>query len=122
MSPKTQDKRSSEQWKKVAAARLKCVRGITFVNLLPKEADWHYAGKRVSLGAADTPIFWYRPKDAKKYRVIYADLTVREAETPPSVPYVLPEQDLIDMFREYGKHVRRPIARLARPEENDGGV
>ena len=61
-----------------------------FIGLLPKEADWHYAGKRVSLGAADTPIFWYRPKDAKKYRVVYADLTVRESETPPSVPYVLP--------------------------------
>ena len=57
-----------------------------FTVLLPKEADAHYAGKGVSLGAADTPIFWYRPKDAKKYRVIYADLSVREADTPPSVP------------------------------------
>ncbi len=33
----------------------------------------------------DTPIFWYRPKDAKKYRVIFADLSVREADTPPNV-------------------------------------
>ena len=59
--------------------------------LLPKEADSHYAGKGVSLGAADTPIFWYRPKDSKKYRVIYADLSVRDADTPPSVPVAQPE-------------------------------
>jgi hypothetical protein len=59
----------------------------------------HYAGRGVSLGAADTPIFWYRPKDAKTYRVIYADLSVREADTPPSMVVVKPEQDLIDTLR-----------------------
>ena len=62
-----------------------------FTGLLPKEADAHYAGKGVSLGAADTPIFWYRPKDAKTYRVVYADLSVRDADTPPSVPVAQPE-------------------------------
>ena len=70
---------------------------------LPPEADAHYAGKGVSLGAADTPIFWYRPKDAKTYRVIYADLSVRDADTPPSVPVAQPEQDLIDTFRYYSE-------------------
>jgi hypothetical protein len=34
--------------------------------------------------------FWYRPKDAKKYRVIYADLSVRETDTPPNVPKAQP--------------------------------
>ena len=58
-------------------------RGMGFVVELPREADAHYAGKGVSLGAPGTPIFWYRPKDAKKYRVIYADLSVREADTYP---------------------------------------
>ena len=43
-------------------------------------------GNGVKFGAADTPIFWYRPKDSKKYRVIYADLSVRVADTPPNVP------------------------------------
>ncbi len=52
--------------------------GAAFAACLPVEADAHYAGKGVSLGAADAPIFWYRPKDAKKYRVIYADLSVKE--------------------------------------------
>jgi hypothetical protein len=55
-----------------------------------RDADAHYAGKGVSLGAADRPIFWYRPKDAKNYRVIFADLTVREATTPPNVPDAQP--------------------------------
>lgn len=61
------------------------LRGFGFVVELPPEADAHYAGKGVSLGKADTPIFWYRPKNSKKYRVIYADLSVREADTPPNV-------------------------------------
>jgi hypothetical protein len=65
-------------------------RGIGFAVDLPPEADAHYAGKGVKLGAADTPIFWYRPKDAKKYRVIYADLSVRESATPPHVPNAQP--------------------------------
>ena len=52
---------------------------------LPPSADAHYVGKGVSFGAADTPIFWYRPKDSEKYRVIYADLSVRDSDTPPNV-------------------------------------
>ena len=77
--------------------------GLDFAASLPPEADAHYAGKGVSLGAADKPIFWYRPKDTKKYRVIYADLSVRDADTPPSMPVVQPEQDLIDTFRYYSE-------------------
>jgi hypothetical protein len=82
-------------------ALTKLQRGVIFVGLLPKEADAHYAGRGVSLGAVDKAIFWYRPKDSKKYRVIYADHSVRDADTPPSVPDVQPEQDLIDAFRYY---------------------
>ena len=67
-------------------------RGLAFAFTLPADANAHYDGKGVSFGAADKPIFWYRPKDAKTYRVIYADLAVRDAGTPPSVPHtrVLP--------------------------------
>lgn len=60
-------------------------RGLNFANGLPRNADAHYVGKGVSFGAADTPIFWYRPKDSKNYRVIYADLSVRDSDTPPNV-------------------------------------
>jgi outer membrane lipoprotein-sorting protein len=69
----------------------KLTRGIDFVfERLPPEADAHYAGKGVSVGAADRPVFWYRPKDNRKYRVIYADLSVRDADTRPDVPDAQP--------------------------------
>jgi hypothetical protein len=60
-------------------------RGLNFANHLPPNADAHYVGKGVLFGAADTPVFWYRPKDSKNYRVIYADLSVRHSDTPPNV-------------------------------------
>ena len=70
---------------------LKFTRGISFAfERLPREADAHYAGKGIKLGAADTPVFWYRPEDTKKYRIIYADLSVREADTAPSAPNAQP--------------------------------
>jgi outer membrane lipoprotein-sorting protein len=98
--PKPKAKREQENHD----AHVKPQRGMAFTAQLPPEADAHYAGQGISLGAADRPIFWYRPKDSKKYRVIYADLTVRDADTPPSVP-VVPvvqrEKDLIEMFRQY---------------------
>jgi len=84
------DKPNEEQMQAMVEAQTKLQRGLMFALVLPPEADAHYAGKGVSLGAADKPIFWYRPKDAKKYRVIYADLSVRDADTPPSVPNAQP--------------------------------
>ncbi len=63
----------------------KLSRGAVFVAQLPADADAHYAGKGVARDAADTPIFWYRPKDKTAYRVIYADLSVVEADAAPDV-------------------------------------
>ena len=53
--------------------------------------DFRYAGKDVSVGQAGTPVFWYQPKDSATYRVIDADLTVRDVlpadlPTVPSTP------------------------------------
>jgi outer membrane lipoprotein-sorting protein len=45
---------------------------------LAENKDWKYAGKGVKLGNAQTPIFWYVPKDSKQGRVIYGDLSVRD--------------------------------------------
>ncbi len=56
---------------------LKVERCHTFVQSLPKEADWHYGGKDVTFGDATKPIFWYRPQGSATYRVIYADLSIR---------------------------------------------
>jgi outer membrane lipoprotein-sorting protein len=77
---------SSQQQKEMMAALFKLNRGFVFALQLPPQADAHYAGKGVKLGAADKPIFWYRPKEAKKYRVIYADVSVRDADVPPKTP------------------------------------
>ena len=101
---------SAEQMRELTKiAMLKLQPGLNFVASLPPNADAQYAGRGVSLGAADRPIFWYRPKDAKKYRVIYADLSVREADTPPSVPNAQPEEDLIDTFRYYSELSGGPL-------------
>jgi outer membrane lipoprotein-sorting protein len=51
-------------------------RAILFVNQLPANADWHYAGAGVKKGDAGKAIFWYHAKDSSTYRMIYADLHV----------------------------------------------
>ena len=79
-------KPSAEQMQEIVKSSLKFQPGLAFINQMPPDAGAHYAGKGVKLGTAETPIFWYRPKDSKTYRVIYADLSVQEADTPPDVP------------------------------------
>jgi hypothetical protein len=69
-------------------------RGFTFVQQLPSESEWHYAGKDVRLGDADKAIFWYRPKASPACRVVYADLTVKEVE-PDNLPS-LQQETVID--------------------------
>lgn len=101
-----QEKPMDKVEQEMAEARRKLQRGMTFTVLLPKQSDWHYAGRGVSLGAADRPVFWYRPKDAKTYRVVYADLSVRESDAPPhvrAVPIAQLEKDLIEMLRQYSE-------------------
>jgi hypothetical protein len=63
---------------------MKCVPGLGFLNDLKPENDSHYAGKDVKLDTPDRPIFWYKPTGAEKYRVIYADLSVKDM-TPDDV-------------------------------------
>lgn len=85
LGPKQQQEPSPQQQREMMATILKLNRGLVFALTQPIDSDAHYAGKGVKQGEADRPIFWYRPNDSKKYRVIYADLSVREAETAPSV-------------------------------------
>jgi len=59
--------------------------GFPFAEALPADSDSHYAGKDVKFGDADTPIYWYRPKGSKTYRVIYGDLNVKDV-TPENLP------------------------------------
>ncbi|MFC1783947.1 hypothetical protein ACFL02_10280 [Planctomycetota bacterium] len=67
-----------EQLQEFIALFLPITRGLTFLQTLPAESDWHYNGKGVKVGQPDTPIFWYKPEVSDTYRVIYADLTVRD--------------------------------------------
>jgi hypothetical protein len=56
----------------------KFARGWFFCRLLKPENDWHYVGKDVKFGDAESPVCWYRPTDSKTYRVIYGDLSVKD--------------------------------------------
>ncbi len=79
-------KPSQEQQKALLETLSRIGRGFAFAGeKQASDTNAHYAGKGVSLGTPNRAIFWYRPKDAKKYRVIYADLSIRDAETPPNV-------------------------------------
>jgi outer membrane lipoprotein-sorting protein len=62
----------------------KYMQGILFYMSLKPENDAHYAGGGVKLGTPDRPIFWYKPTGAQRFRVIYADLRVKEM-TPDEV-------------------------------------
>jgi outer membrane lipoprotein-sorting protein len=59
--------------------------GFLFALELPAAADAHYAGKGVERGTADRPIFWYKPEGKAMYRVIFADLTVKDVDQAPDV-------------------------------------
>ena len=56
------------------------IKGMMFITLFEAKGmePWHYAGNGVKLGDAATAIFWYRPKDASNYRVVYGDLNVAD--------------------------------------------
>jgi len=64
---------------------MKMSRGGMFVQNLPADSDWHYAGNGVHFGGADIPIFWYRPEGSETYRVIYGDLQVEDV-SPENLP------------------------------------
>ena len=54
--------------------------GLVFIRFFKGQGQWHYAGVGVEFGDAETPIFWYRPKDSNTWRVIYGDLHVEDVE------------------------------------------
>lgn len=62
--------------------------GVMFYSTLQPENDSHYAGKGIKMDTPDRPIFWYKPTGADKYRVLYADLSVKEVprDQVPTIP------------------------------------
>ena len=68
-----------KEWMKLAEPTTqKHMQGLLFYQMLTPENDSHYAGKDVKQGTPNRPIFWYKPTGSAKYRVIYADLSVKE--------------------------------------------
>jgi outer membrane lipoprotein-sorting protein len=76
---------SDELMQQLMKEAIKIGRGFQFAMQLPESADAHYAGKGVKRGTPDRPIFWYKPEGAKTYRVLFADLTLRDTAGPPQV-------------------------------------
>jgi len=76
---------SDPQFQEFMEILTKINRGIMFAHTLPEDADWHYTGKDVKFGDAETAIFWYRPKGSETYRVIYGDLSVKDV-APGNLP------------------------------------
>jgi hypothetical protein len=64
---------------------IKLSKHLLFIRFFKGEGQWHYAGKGVKLGDANTAIFWYQPKDSETYRVIYGDLSVKDV-APENLP------------------------------------
>jgi outer membrane lipoprotein-sorting protein len=76
---------SDEQMQELMKQSIAIGRGFQFVVTLPETADAHYAGKGVKRDTKDRPIFWYKLEEAKKYRVIYADLSTHDADAAPNI-------------------------------------
>ena len=60
-------------------------RGLRFALLQPMRADAHYAGKDVTQGQSDQPVFWYKPAGQDKWRVLDANLEFHDADQAPVV-------------------------------------
>lgn len=69
---------TQKQMQKQMPLMQKRMRGVTFYMALKPENDPHYVGGGVKLGTPDRPLLWYKPTGAANYRVIYADLSVKE--------------------------------------------
>jgi outer membrane lipoprotein-sorting protein len=74
-----------EPTQEAMSAAFKIGKGMNFALTLSNEADAHYAGKGIKRTDPKAPIFWYKPKDSKAYRVIFNDLSTGEAEAAPDV-------------------------------------
>jgi hypothetical protein len=67
---------------------------LLFTRFFNGDGKWYYRGQGVKLGAAQTPIFWYRPHGSKTYRVIYGDLHVVDV-APENLPEPLAADDVV---------------------------
>jgi outer membrane lipoprotein-sorting protein len=83
-------KRSQADAQRLMKIGVSVGQGFEFVCELPESANARYAGNGVTRNAKDRPIFWYKPQGASKYRVIFADLSVKDEPTAPQIPGAQP--------------------------------
>jgi hypothetical protein len=53
-------------------------KAFAFLSNLSPKSDWHYVGRDVKLYTPGKPIFWHKPMGTVNYRVVCADLKVKE--------------------------------------------
>ena len=75
----------SDREKEVNRVRSLLAAGLSFPLQLAAEADARYAGKGVHQDDGEKAIFWYKPEDNDKYRVVLANLSIVEAVEPPQI-------------------------------------
>lgn len=78
---------------------------LLFTRLFKGEGKWYYRGKGVKLGDGATPIFWYKPRSAATYRVIYGDLRVEDV-AKENLPEPLAADDVVKTtvgFQQWSK-------------------
>ena len=56
------------------------IKGMMFANLflVQGHSEFNYVGKGAIYGDHETAVFSYKPKDSENYRIVYADLSVKE--------------------------------------------
>ncbi|HEV3260032.1 MAG TPA: hypothetical protein VG013_24400 [Gemmataceae bacterium] len=95
--------------KRVADLDLELIQAVVRVAMFVQERkrDYGYEAKGVKLGDAGKIIFWYRPKGADSYRVVYGDLRVESvtADRLPAKPKQLPKRQPPTSRTETGDHV-----------------
>jgi outer membrane lipoprotein-sorting protein len=90
LNGKKGDKAAAVDSQKLYHESMAIGRGFQFALGLPGSAKAHYAGKGVKRGTKARPIFWYRPEGGEGYRVLDADLTVRDTQEPPQIEGAVP--------------------------------
>ena len=68
----------------IKAMRLKAERALRYINILQqlnKVGELSYVGEGVALGDATRPVLWWKPKASETYRVVYADLSIRDVRS-----------------------------------------
>lgn len=85
LMPKGRDDKepSNEEMQKMMMRAMSLGRGLSFATSHPTVKTAHYAGKGATLTGAKKAIFWYKPKDAATWRVIYSDLSAADSTEPP---------------------------------------